>query len=160
MLKLEAQLQWQLGFAKFSSQRAGPCLNWLLLGWASTTRYVTPAKCIEKENWIWHSPISWEHHLHESYWFLCLSPSPTHILSLGSMEKLRSFLAMAVEKRIRKNVGSYLVCTRRRLSRALVMQFCAVCILFSEHFRHSFQKRGTILVVRNKNRSWMTPCHI
>lgn len=67
MLKLGAQFLWQLGFAKFPSQRAGPCLNWLLLGRASTTRYTTPAKRIEKENWIWHGPISWEHHLYESY---------------------------------------------------------------------------------------------
>lgn len=142
MLKLGAQLLWQLEFAKFPSQRAGPCLNLLLFGWASTTRYMTPAKCIEKENWIWHGPISWEHHLHESYWFLCLSPSPTHILSLGSVEKARSFLAVVVEKRIRKKVRNYLLSTRRRLCRALVKHFCAANILFNKHFWHFFQGKG------------------
>lgn len=65
------------------------CLNWLLLWWDSATRYVAPAKCIERENWIWHRPVSWECHLHESYWFICLNPSTTHIFSLGKVEKAR-----------------------------------------------------------------------
>lgn len=100
MLKLGAWVPWQLGFAKFPSQTAGPCLQWLLPGWALTTSYVAPAKFIEKKNWIWHDPFSWEHHLYKSSWFLCLKPSPILILSVGRVEMSRSKKSLEKKKGI------------------------------------------------------------
>lgn len=129
MLKLGAWLPWQLGFAKFPSQKAGPLLELVASRMGRDHQVCGSSQVHWKENWIWHGPISWEHHLHESYWFLCLNPSSTHILSVGKGEKARSFLAVAAEKRLREKVENYLVSTRRRLYRTSGKQFSAVDIL-------------------------------
>lgn len=76
-------------FARFPLWELDLCLKWLLLQWASTARCVTPAKCTERESWIWHGPVSWEWHLHESHGFICLNASPAPIPSLGKARKAR-----------------------------------------------------------------------
>lgn len=86
---------WEPSYRGNSSLPGSPlreldlCLNRLLGQWASTTRSVTTAKCIERESWIWHGPVSWEWHLHESHGFICLNASPAHIPSLGKVRKAR-----------------------------------------------------------------------
>ena len=106
MLKLGVQLLWQLEFAKFSLRELDLCLNWLLLGWASTT--VCGSSQVNwkgKLVWAWSSLLGMS-----STWELLIhffeSISNPHSLS-GEGRESQNFLAIVAEKRLRKKVGNY-----------------------------------------------------
>lgn len=89
-------------------------LEWLLLSWALTTRFAAPAKWIEREDWIWQGPTTWEHHLYHSSQFICLTSIFYPKMFYGEDRADQSFLAMVAEKSIREKRRHYLHVTKRK----------------------------------------------